>query len=112
MRLLKGYHWPGNIRELENTMERAVLMADGEAVTAEDPSLPFKPESKGKKSSLRIPAGGLRWEEMEKDLLLQALSMNGWVQKEAAKILGLSTRVLNYKVKHFGITHPSWKHDK
>ncbi len=112
MRLLKGYHWPGNIRELENTMERAVLMADGETITPDDLSLPFKPESKGSKSSVRIPVGGLRWEEMEKDLLLQALSMNGWVQKEAAKLLGLSTRVLNYKVKHFGITHPSWKHNK
>jgi len=112
LRLLKGYHWPGNIRELENTMERAVLMADGDSITPDDLSLPFKPESPGSRSSLRIPAGGLRWEEMEKDLLLQALSMNGWVQKETAKFLGLSTRVLNYKVKHFGITHSSWKHNK
>ena len=109
MRLLKGYHWPGNIRELENTMERAVLMTESETITPDDLSLPFKPKSTAGKSPIRIPAGGLQWEEMEKDLLLQALSMNGWVQKEAAKLLGLSTRVLNYKVKAFGITHPSWK---
>ncbi|MGO9411560.1 MAG: sigma-54-dependent transcriptional regulator [Spirochaetia bacterium] len=112
MRLLKGYHWPGNIRELENTMERAVLMADTETITPDDLSLPFKPEHRLNKNALRIPVGGLKWEEMEKDLLIQALSMSGWVQKEAAKFLGLSTRVLNYKVKHFGITHPSWKQNR
>jgi DNA-binding NtrC family response regulator len=112
MRLLKGYHWPGNIRELENTMERAVLMAETDTITPEDLSLPFKPEHRPSKNAVRIPVGGLRWEEMEKDLLIQALSMSGWVQKEAAKLLGLSTRVLNYKIKSFGITHPSWKHNK
>ena len=112
MRLLKGYRWPGNIRELENTIERAVLMAETDVVTPDDLSLPFKPVTKTGKAALRIPAEGVRWEEMEKDLLIQALSMSGWVQKETAKLLGLSTRVLNYKVKHFGITHPSWKHNK
>lgn len=112
MRLLKGYRWPGNIRELENTIERAVLMSETDAVTAEDLSLPFKPETRVSESAIRIPAGGLKWEEMEKDLLLQALSTGGWVQKEAARILGLSTRVMNYKIKQFGITHPSWKQNK
>jgi len=112
VRLLKGYRWPGNIRELENTMERAVIMAESDTITPDDLSLPFKPEHRPSRNSLRIPAGGLKWEEMEKDLLLQALSMSGWVQKEAAKLLGLSTRVLNYKVKHFGIKHPSWKQNR
>jgi DNA-binding NtrC family response regulator len=112
MRLLKGYRWPGNIRELENTIERAVLMADTDVVTPEDLSLPFKPELKDSETAIRIPAGGLKWEEVEKDLILQALSMSGWVQKEAARILGLTTRVLNYKIKQFGITHPTWKQNK
>lgn len=49
---------------------------------------------------------------MEKELILQALTMSGWVQKEAAGLLGLSTRVLNYKIKQFEITHPTWKHNK
>ncbi len=112
MRLLKGYRWPGNIRELENTIERAVLMAETDVITPEDLSLPFKPELKTSQNAIRIPAGGLRWEEVEKDLLLQALSMSGWVQKEAARLLGLSTRVLNYKIKQFGITHSTWKQNK
>ncbi|HET6487337.1 MAG TPA: sigma 54-interacting transcriptional regulator, partial [Spirochaetia bacterium] len=109
LRLLNGYRWPGNIRELENTMERAVLMAETDQITPEDLSLPFKPEHKASEAIIRIPADGLKWEEVEKDLIVQALSMRGWVQKEAAQLLGLSTRVLNYKIKQFGITHPSWK---
>src|SRR5208337_4626325 len=98
------YRWPGNIRELENTIERAVLMAETDVVTPGDLSLPFKPAPRSGQAAIQIPSGGLKWEEVEKDLLLQALSMGGWVQKEAARLLGLSTRVLNYKIKQFGIT--------
>lgn len=111
-RLLKGYRWPGNIRELENTIERAVLMAEADCLTAEDLSLPFKPEVKRGGNAVRIPPGGLQWSEVEKDLILQALSMSGWVQKEAARLLGLTTRVMNYKIKQFEITHPTWKHNR
>jgi two-component system, NtrC family, response regulator AtoC len=112
MRILKGYRWPGNIRELSNTIERAVLMAETDTITPEDLSLPFKPDLKTGPTAIRIPAGGLKWEDMERDLLVQALSTSGWVQKEAARILGLSTRVLNYKINQFGITHPTWKQNR
>ncbi|MFW6139178.1 MAG: helix-turn-helix domain-containing protein [Spirochaetota bacterium] len=40
---------------------------------------------------------------------MQALKMCDWVQKDAASLLGVSVRVLNYKIKRFGITHPRWK---
>jgi DNA-binding NtrC family response regulator len=109
MQLLKGYRWPGNIRELENTIERAVLMTDSDVITPEDLSLPFKPERLPADSAVRIPSGGIKWEEMEKSVLLQALEMSTWIQKDAAGLLGLTTRVLNYKIRQFGITHPSWK---
>ena len=112
LRLLKGYRWPGNIRELENTIERAVLMAETNIITAEDLSLPFKPELKPGQGVVRVPPGGLRWEDMEKDVVLQGLALANWVQKEAARLLGISTRSLNYKVKQFGITHPKWKQNK
>ena len=48
-------------------------------------------------------------EEVERSFVQQALERSGWVQKEAAKLLGVSSRVLNYKIKRFGMTHPSWK---
>jgi DNA-binding NtrC family response regulator len=112
MRIIEGYRWPGNIRELENTIERAVLMAETDVVSAEDLSLPFKPEVSPAQKVIRIPPGGLQWNEVEKELILQALSMSGWVQKEAARLLGLTSRVLNYKIKSFGITHSTWKQNR
>jgi transcriptional regulator with GAF, ATPase, and Fis domain len=47
-------------------------------------------------------------DDIEKRSILQALAETNWVQKDAAQILGVSPRVLNYKIKSHGITHPSW----
>jgi DNA-binding NtrC family response regulator len=113
MRLLESHPWPGNIRELENAIERAIIMAETDVITAKDLNVPVAQKLKEDTGSvIRIPPGGIRWEEVEKDLILQALDMGGWVQKEAARLLGLSSRVLNYKIKQFGITHPTWKQNK
>ncbi len=110
---LTNYNWPGNIRELENAVERAVLLSNGDLIKAVDFGLPVHPEhAKVNQSVINIPAGGIRLEEVEKELILQALKMCDWVQKDAAALLGISTRVLNYKIKGFGITHPSWKKNK
>ena len=113
LRLLESHSWPGNIRELENAVERAIIMAETDAITPRDLHLPVtrKPEE-DTGSVVRIPPGGIQWEEVEKDLILQALEMAGWIQKEAARLLGLSSRVLNYKIKQFGITHPTWKQNR
>ncbi len=113
LQILTSYRWPGNIRELENAIERAVLLAEGETITAEDLNLFFTPEpSKDTDSYITLPPEGIRLEEAERLLVVQALERTGWVQKEAAALLGLSTRVLNYKVKQFGITHPRWRQNR
>ncbi len=110
---LTEYSWPGNTRELENTIERAVIMAEGDIIIPEDLGLPIKPEyMKLEQNSIKIPAGGIRLDEVEKELVLQALKVCDWVQKDAASLLGISTRVLNYKIKRFGITHQQWKKNK
>jgi DNA-binding NtrC family response regulator len=113
MRMLTKYHWPGNIRELENTMERAVLMAEGDRITTEDLSLFFEGEgSEAGDDGIRLPAKGIRLEEAERQLIMQALERTRWIQKDAARLLGVSSRALNYKIKSFGITHPSWKQNR
>lgn len=106
MKKFVGYPWPGNIRELENTIERAVLLAEGEMITAEDLDLFFDG------AGVRLPETGLKLADAERGLIEQALQRSSWVQKDAARLLGISTRVLNYKVKQFGFTHPGWKHNK
>lgn len=110
---LTEYSWPGNIRELENTIERAVLMADGDIISPEDLHLPCQMDIfKYDYSTIKIPPSGLDLEEVEKGLILQALKLCDWVQKDASKLLLVSERVLNYKIKRFGITHPRWKKNK
>jgi len=110
---LQEYGWPGNIRELENTIERAVLMSNGGMIKTEDLGLPIaSDEMKLEHNPIKIPPGGVDLEEVEKELILQALRMTEWVQKDASKLLGISNRVLNYKIKKHGITNPGWKRFK
>ena len=110
---LTEYSWPGNIRELENVIERAILMADGDVIKPEDLYLPFKKEFVNwDYNNISIPLNGINLEEVERHLVIKALKMCDYIQKDAAKLLGISQRVLNYKIKRFGITHPRWKVNK
>jgi DNA-binding NtrC family response regulator len=113
MRMLTEYRWPGNIRELENTMERAVLMAEGDRITTTDLILFFAGEGPElQDEGIRLPANGIRLEDAERELIVQALERAQWVQKDAARLLGISSRALNYRIKGFGITHPNWKQNR
>lgn len=116
MRLLKNHHWPGNIRELKNLVERAVLVVDeGAMITSDDLALTGKDyfaaggHDRRKNISENLGFNTLKLEELEREAILQALEISRWVQKDAAKLLGISPRSLNYKVKYHSITHPSWK---
>jgi DNA-binding NtrC family response regulator len=116
MKMLAGYHWPGNIRELENTVERAMVLAEGERITREDLKLIFahRPYVRSVEGNgqLILPEGGVDLDELEKSFVVQALERSDYVQKDAAKLLNVSSRVLNYKIKQFGITHPKWSQNK
>ncbi len=113
IKLITEYHWPGNIQELQNAIERAVLTSEGNLIRPEDFGLPVKMERmKTEEQLIKIPPGGISLEEVEKQLVLQALRMSDWVQKDAADLLGISSRVLNYKIKRFQITHSKWKRNK
>ena len=110
-KFLTRYNWPGNIRELHNTIERAVLMADSPIVQLEDLSVT---SNNGDAASpgilgLRIPPTGIKLEDLERNTIIEALKMSNWVQKDAAELLGVSRRVLNYKVKIHNITHDRWR---
>ncbi|RMG47653.1 MAG: sigma-54-dependent Fis family transcriptional regulator [Acidobacteria bacterium] len=115
LRLLTRHNWPGNIRELENTIERAVLMADGEIIEPKDLTLGAREgmDERGRRAAvLRLPPEGIALEELEKMAILEALRMNDWVQKDAARFLGISSRVMNYKIQKYEITHPRWARNR
>jgi Nif-specific regulatory protein len=100
--MLTRYHWPGNIRELENCIERAVLLCDEEVIRSEHlpPSLQMVQKTKyisSKRSFAEII------ENKEKELIVDALKRSGGKQRRAAKELGITERVLGYKIKKYNI---------
>ena len=104
------HDWPGNIRELQNTMERAVLLADTDTIGPADLEISgARTRNSNGREPFAIPVEGIRLADVEKQIILQALEMTEWVQKEAATLLGVSRRSLNYKISNHGITHPKWK---
>ena len=109
--LLKTYPWPGNIRELSNTIERAIFLADADCIEAVHVSIP---KISGQPPlAAPSPAKQLRLSEVEeKKLICRTLEKNLWIQKDAARDLGLTPRALNYRIKKHGITHQRWRKNK
>ena len=101
--LLLKYDYPGNVRELENIIERAVVISRNSVISVDD--LPFDedriyPEDAGKKGE-GLLRGSI--EEMERKLILEAMEKSGDHQTKAAEILGISERMLRYKLKKYGL---------
>jgi len=103
---IKTYDWPGNIRQLANTIERAVILGEGSLIREEDVSML---EPSGPEQARMAPNPAVSLELREKEVILEALEERLWIQKDAAKQLGISPRSLNYKIRKFGITHPRWR---
>src|SRR6188768_3705865 len=109
LKMLMRYHWPGNIRELENAIERAMLLADGTHIAVDDLRLgdtTTTGSARDGASIVKIPPTGVALEEVERLTLIEALKMSNWVQKDAAELLSISPRVMNYKIKTLGIEFP------
>ena len=98
---LASYHWPGNVRELENTMERAVLLADGEVIHGHHlpPTLQTAEVSGTVVNTSLAGAVG----SFERSLIEDALKTTRGNRSRAARLLGSTERVINYKVKKYGI---------
>jgi len=110
---LRGHTWPGNVRELRNAVERAVLLAEGSRVEVGDVALaPARGSAAHGGWRPGLPAAGLALADVERAVLLEALERTGFVQKEAAALLGISRRKLNYMIQRMGITHASWRRNR
>jgi DNA-binding NtrC family response regulator len=107
-RLLMDYAWPGNVRQLESAIERALLLAEGDEITAEDLPMEIRNAARTEGTGgFKLPPEGISFEELERSLLIQAMEQTGWNITRAAKLLGLSFRTMQYRLDKFGIERPS-----
>ena len=106
MRRLTTYGWPGNIRELRNAVERAMLLVEGDELTADQ----FPVASAGAArltESVALPATGIDLEQLERSLVVQALERTGWHQTRAAGLLGLNRDQIRYRIEKFKLEKPA-----
>jgi transcriptional regulator with GAF, ATPase, and Fis domain len=110
---IRRARWSGNVRELRNVVERCVLMSDGELIDA--PQIAVSPplaEPEGGRLKIELPPEGLSLDRMERELVMAALEQAGHVQKDAAELLHVTRRKLNYMIRRMGLTHPSWRRNR
>jgi two-component system response regulator AtoC len=98
--LLEQYQWPGNVRELRNAIERAMLLSDRDYLEPED----FTLTRTVNPTEFRLPAEGVNLEEVERQLLVQALERAGGNQTQAAQLLGINRDQVRYRIEKFGLT--------
>ncbi len=108
MEVLKRYEWPGNVRELENVTESILALSTNDEITPNH--LPSRLRVDGPHGDLKqsVLEGSIPFEEAERafetDLILQALRKTNYVQTRAAEVLGISRRILKYKMDKLGIS--------
>lgn len=112
----KSHPWPGNIRQLSNTIERAIIIEESPIIRPKNVSLlPNRivlTSCSEADSSMPLSSFSKADDMEEKEKVIVSLRDNLWIQKDAAKQLGISPRMLNYKIKKYGIKHPRWRKHK
>jgi DNA-binding NtrC family response regulator len=99
-----GYRWPGNVRQLENVVERLVVLAVGDEVSLQDLPDFLQRQATGLDAiQFELPANGISLEGIEKELILKALQKFDWNQTHAAKYLDISRRTLIYRMEKHGL---------
>lgn len=117
LKVLIGCEWKGNVRELENLIERVVALTDREWIEEEDIVSCFHRAPSGRNLfSSVIPTDGVDLErvieKLEKDFLLKALEQTQWVKKEAAQLLKMNLRSLRYRLAKYGIATEKREEEK
>jgi DNA-binding NtrC family response regulator len=100
MTVLQEHSWPGNIRELRNAIERAMLLLESDWIRAEDVTTLVR---NGSSVLFRLPADGVRLEDVERQLLVQALERAGGNQTQAGHLLGINRDQVRYRAEKFGL---------
>ncbi len=111
-RVMLEYAWPGNVRQLESAIERAILLAESDLIAVEDLPLEVRQEARAaaEEGAFKLPHEGISFEDFERSLLIQAMERTDYNITKAAKLLGLTFRTLQYRLEKFGIKRPDKKH--
>jgi DNA-binding NtrC family response regulator len=111
LEMLMAYHWPGNVRELENVIDRAVTLLDQDTIAVEHLPLHIRELSKTGMIKNQIVSGKMTFaeaeEQFERTIILDVLEKTDYNQSRAAGLLGISRRILKYKMDKFGIAGKS-----
>ena len=99
---LQEYGWPGNVREVRNAVERAMLLSEGPWL--EPQNFPVLTTGAGSQDGIGLPAGGVNLETLERSLVIQALDRCSGNQTRAAKLLGLNRDQIRYRIEKFNLT--------
>ena len=108
--LLMQYHWPGNVRELENVIERALLVCDGDTILSahlppslQPPACSYPPPSGRDSTRPNRLSLAAQVENLEREIIVEALTASRGNQSRAAEYLDTSLRILGYKIKRYGL---------
>ena len=111
LKALSAYPWPGNVRELENLVTRMMILREGDTIGIED--LPKKimtrQKHEGQMSVVNLPPEGYSLEQLEREVVIEALERNDWNKSAAAAFLKIPRHVLLYRLEKYGIAAPSKK---
>ena len=109
-KLMNEYSWPGNVRQLESAIERAILLSEGDLITLEDLPTEVRQEvGPAAEGAFKLPAEGINFEDVERNLITQAMEQTDYNITKAAKLLGLTFRTLQYRLEKFGIKRTDGK---
>jgi two-component system response regulator AtoC len=107
LRALESYAWPGNARELRNTIERILLLTDEDPIGVNSLPQVVRGASDGPAARIVLPASGLSLEELERELICQALERTDGNKTGAARLLGMSRDTLRYRLEKYGLNDAS-----
>ena len=106
MEALTNFAWPGNIRELENTVERLLIMRSGEVISFGELPDKFREHTPRKNAVLRLPDEGYSLEQLEREIVVEALERNAWNQTAAARFLRIPRHTIIYRIEKYNIELP------
>ena len=106
MNSLQGYDYPGNIRELENIVERAVVLAEDEVIHVSDLPDEIKHRKYRMSNPITTSEKTVSFCKTEKETILETLQECAWNQSMAARLLGITRNQLRYRLKKYQLTEP------